>query len=384
MQSRFLSLLPLLLVAGPVPAQWMISGNESKIDLITGSPRVVKDASSDSLTLMRFDTFPPRVATLPEIPNSVIGPPSNIAFSPDGHLALIANSLVVEPMHQTNWTPEAHAHILDLSLETPAVIGRVATGQQPSGMSFHPSGKLALVANRADGSVSVLRVNGKEVTLQTNLQVGEAADSVSDVAIHPDGAMALVSLQKAGCLAVLKIEEESVTDTERRISVYGNPYRCVITPDGKLGLTAGQGNGNGLDEDALSVIDLSGPEPKAVDYVPIGAGPESIEVSPDGKLVAAVLMNGSNLPPDDPARTDHGLLTLLARDGMTYEVVQQLPIGAIPEGVAFSPDGRYLVVQCHPDRELRFYRVRGRKVRELDYRSATPGFPSSLRAGPNK
>jgi len=69
----------------------------------------------------------------------------------------------------------------------------------------------------------------------------------------------------------------------------------VITPDGELALTAGQGYGNGIDRDAITVIDLKSKPMRTIDYIPIGTVPESIEISPDGKLLAAVVMNGSNL-----------------------------------------------------------------------------------------
>jgi sugar lactone lactonase YvrE len=73
---------------------------------------------------------------------------------------------------------------------------------------------------------------------------------------------------------------------------------------------------------------------------------------------------------------------LLARTGRTFQVVQRIAVGRIPEGVAFSPDGRHLVVQCHPDRELWVFAVRGQAVEDAGLRLAVPGMPSSLRAAP--
>jgi DNA-binding beta-propeller fold protein YncE len=166
------------------------------------------------------------------------------------------------------------------------------------------------------------------------------------------------------------------------VSVYGQPYRCVITPDGELALTAGQGFGNGLDRDALSVIDLRSDPIRTIDYVAVGAVPESIEISPDGRWVAAVTMEGSNLAADDPLRGEQGAVVLLERRGRTFERVQELPVGRIPEGVAFTPDGKHLVVQCHPDRELWLFEMRDGRLRDTGERIAVPGMPSSLRAGP--
>jgi DNA-binding beta-propeller fold protein YncE len=378
--SRFALVSGVMLLASVLatPAQWMVSGNEAKIDLTSGAPQLIPNAGPDSLTLLNFKSFPPQVEHLTGIPNTVIGPPSNIAISPDGHWALIADSIRLDPKDPAKWVPHDRIHILDLTSKK--VTGGVTAGLQPSGISIRPDGRLALVANRAAGTVSVLKLNGGQVSVTQTVEVCEPELSVSDVAISPDGKQALASVQKGGYLAEFKLDGDTVTLTGRKYSVYGQPYRCVITGDGAFGLTAGQGFGNGLDADALSVVDLKAM--RVVDHVALGAVPESIEVSPDGSLVAAVLMSGSNLPANDPGYADHGGLVLLARQGGTYVKVQELKTGRIPEGVAFTSDGRHLVVQAHPQKQLWIYAVQGRQLVDTGVRIDVPGMPSSLRASP--
>jgi DNA-binding beta-propeller fold protein YncE len=375
-------LVLLFFVAFSLPAQIMISGNENKIDLTSGAPKVIPATGPDSLSILNFARFPPTVEHLNDIPNSVIGPPSNIAITPDGKLALIANSLKADPANATNWVPENFVHVLDLTAKPPRLIGRATTGRQPSGISIAPNGRLALVANRADGTVSVLSIRGKEMVSSQTVNVCLPAEAASDVAISPDGKLAFVSAQKGSHLVVLKIEGETVSATGQKISTYGQPYRVVVTADGALALTAGQGFGNGMDRDAVTVIDLQAKPMRAVDYITVGAVPESIEISPDGKLLAVVLMNGSNLDAANLNYHPRGALVLLARQGKTFEVVQEIPIGRIPEGVAFTSDGKHLVVQCHPDRELRLFSVKRGRAEDTGQRIKVPGMPSSLRAGP--
>jgi DNA-binding beta-propeller fold protein YncE len=192
----------------------------------------------------------------------------------------------------------------------------------------------------------------------------------------------LVSAQKAGYLAVIHLQDGKWEATGQKVSVYGQPYRVVITSDGKVALTAGSGFGNGADRDAISVVDLTAKPIVTREYVTIGASPESIEISPNGQLLVAVVMNGSNLAPDNPAHGSRGALEILARKGNSFRKVQTLDVGAIPEGVAFTSDGKYIVVQCHPQRELWVFRVLGSKVRDTNLRIKVPGNPSSLRAGP--
>jgi DNA-binding beta-propeller fold protein YncE len=369
-----------LALAARAFAQIIISGNENKIDLISGTPKVITPLGPDSISILNFSKFPPSVQHLSDVPNSVIGPPSNIAITPDRRIALISNSLKADPQDATNWVPESFVHVLDLTSNPPKVVGRAKTGRQPSGLSITPNGRLALVANRAEGTVSVLSIHDKEVTATGTVKVCEPLESVSDVAISPDGRLALASAQKGGYLSVLKIDGDTVVFTGRKVSAYGQPYRVVITPDGGLALTAGQGYGNGLDRDAISVIDLTARPMRTLEYIPVGAVPESIETSPDGKLLAAVVMNGSNLGPSDPNRSNHGALVLLARRDKSFRVVEEHAIGRIPEGVAFTADGKYLVVQCHPDRELWIFSINRGRAKDTGQRIRLPGMPSSLRA----
>jgi len=266
-------------------------------------------------------------------------------------------------------------------------VGKVQTDSQPSGLSFTPDGKFAIVANRDAGTVNVLSVNKTDVKSSQSLKVCEPAESSSDVAISPDGKMALVSIQNSGYLAVLNIGADGkVTLTNRKISVYGKPYRCMITPDGELALTAGSGYGNGLDQDALTVVDLkAGPQaPRTTDFVPLGTTPESFDISPDGKLVAAVLMEGSNQGESSPIHSNAGALVLLERRDRTYVRAQKISVGRIPEGVVFTGDGKYVVVQCHPDRKLWIFRVNGNRVEDTGQRIDLPGMPSSLRASSSR
>lgn len=75
-----------LALARVATGQVIVSGNENKIDLVSGTARVVPDAAPDSLTVMDWGVSPPSVRHVDGIPNSVIGPPTNIALTPDENL----------------------------------------------------------------------------------------------------------------------------------------------------------------------------------------------------------------------------------------------------------------------------------------------------------
>src|SRR3954447_12539371 len=83
----------------PAAGQVMLSGNETKVDLTGGGPKVIPGATADadSVTLLDFSQFPPSATHVKGVANTVVGPPSNIAISPDGKVALVANSIRLDP-----------------------------------------------------------------------------------------------------------------------------------------------------------------------------------------------------------------------------------------------------------------------------------------------
>ncbi len=367
------------LTPGRAGADVLVSANEGKYDLSSGVGRAVEKALPDSLTILDFAAFPPRVTHVTGISNSVIGPPTNVAVTPDERLALVANSVTRYTDDPQRPEVDHLVQVVDLKATPPRVTDRVRVGAQPSGMSINRAGDLALVANRGDGTVSVLSIAGDRVAVRDTITVGDSNSEPADVAINPAGTLAIVSLNKAAQVRVLEIKDGQVTVQPRKLPAYGQPYHVQITPDGALGLVAGGGNQKGPDADLLTVIDLSKSAPRTVDHFVVGTGPEAFDISPDGDLVAVVLMESSNVAADDPHRTKHGQLRLWKRSGNSFNKIQDLPIGRIPEGVCFTSDGRYPVVQEHAAKQMAIYEVVGGHLKDTGVRIATPGFPSALR-----
>ncbi|MCH2131233.1 MAG: beta-propeller fold lactonase family protein [Pirellulaceae bacterium] len=359
--------------------QLVISGNENKLVVGPNGIEVNFNAKPDSITLLDFSQFPPNAQHLHGISNSVYGPPSNIAIIPGNRLALIASSVKLNRNADEGWVPDNIIHILDLTASPPRIVGTTTAGQQPSGLTITPDGQHALVANRAAGTITVFSISGMNVQPVQTVEVCAPEQQLSDVAISPDGKLVLSSVQEGHYLAVLKLDDGVLSLTERRLTACGKPYRTVITPDGSLGLTAGSGQ-EGPDVNALTVVDLTVDPIRTVDYIPVGTGPESFAVHPNSNLLAVMLFNNANLAEGNPARTEHGLLKILARRGKTFEPVQTLPLGRVTQGVAFTADGKYLVAQCHDLYELRVYSVEGEKVQDTGVRIETPGHPSAIRA----
>src|SRR6516225_4773792 len=281
-------------------AQTLIIGNDEKQGVDQNAKPIVNEPGHDTLSVIDLSKpEAPRIAATIPLINSVVGPPTNLAIHPSGAFAFVANSL--EPIAQ-GWAhrlePDNEVFVIDLKATPPKVMGTITVGKQPSGMAISPKGDLALVVNRADGTISVLSIRGTDVLVTDTVTVGTPTDSVSAVAITPDGKHALATKAAANKVALLSIDGQKVTYDKRDLPAGIFPYNIAVTPDGKLALTADNGNGGSSDGnvDTVSVIDLEADPPRVIDHVTVGDSPEGLAISPKGDLAVTVEARGSNMP----------------------------------------------------------------------------------------
>src|SRR5215216_6174915 len=171
--------------ASSVGAQVIVSGNDTKVWWDAG--KVIQRApGKDTISIIDIsDRENPKIVTNLELQNSIFGPPTNLAVHPSGEIALVANSMT-QTKDGENWkaVPDNKVYIIDLKASPPRQIGTIEVGKQPSGLDISKQGDLALVTNRADNSISVLAISGKDVKVIDTVAMG---DSVAHVAISPDG-----------------------------------------------------------------------------------------------------------------------------------------------------------------------------------------------------
>ena len=366
--------------------QVLIVGNDEKQGWDENAKPIFNEPGKDTLSVIDISKpeAPHITATIPLI-NSIVGPPTNLAIHHSGEIALVANSL--EPITQ-GWAhrldPDNKVFLIDLKATPPKVIGTITVGKQPSGMAISPKGDLALVTNRADGTISVLSIRGKDVLVVDTVMVGTSADQVSAVAITPDGKHALVTKPAANKIALLSIDGQKVTYDKRDLPPGIFPYNVAVTPDGKLALTVDNGNGGGSDGNAkaVSVIDLETDPPRVIDHVTVGDSPEGLAISPKGDLAVTVEARGSNMPKSSFFYHPGGAVTALKIDGKKVTNGGEVNVGALPEAVAFSPDGQYLYVGNFIDGDLSVLRIDGTQLADTGQRFKLPGHPASMRGGP--
>src|SRR2546426_12474379 len=134
-------------------------------------------------------------------------PPTNLQITPGGKLALGANSMAwAQDGGAWKPAPDTKLYVIDLTTSPPTHIATVEVGKQPSGLAINRAGDLALVTNRADNSISVLAIQGKEVKLIDTVAMGEM---VAAVAIAPDGRRAFAVKFPGHKVAMLEINGQT-------------------------------------------------------------------------------------------------------------------------------------------------------------------------------
>src|SRR5215469_17614427 len=141
---KFLSaaaLVAAISVTTTAQAQYLIVGNDEKVVFKDGKP-VLSPPGKDTVSIVDISdrTKPRIVANLP-IENSIIGPPTNLAITPDNKLALVANSMdVAKDGDNLKNVPDNKLYVIDLTTSPPAVIATLQTGKQPSGLAINRAG----------------------------------------------------------------------------------------------------------------------------------------------------------------------------------------------------------------------------------------------------
>jgi len=374
-----------MLIGAEAWAQLAVSANDNKLVLRDGAPTVVQQPAPDTVTLIDLSTRPPSVLRQFETHASVIGPPTSVALTPDEGLLFVTSAAKIDPADPARLIPDNRLSVFDLKANPPKPLAELEAGAGASGISITRDGRLALVANRYEGSVSVFRIQGTSVSKIDTVSVGSPESGVAHVAISPDGRLALVTRDGDHAISVLSISGDKVTYTKRDFGAGLKPYGAVITEDSRLAIVANLGYARG-DSDTISLVDLTLQPLRVVETYSVGQTPEGIALSPDGKMLAVVTMNGSNKSPSSPFYSPNGRVMLyrILRDRLQY--LSSANVGPWPQGAAFSGDSRTLVVQSMADRNLWVLEVgsSGVELKDTGQRLPLAGGAAALRTAEKK
>ena len=343
--------LAVMLTAATAHAQLAVSSNDTKVINVDGVNKIVENPRPDNVTIVDLGISPPRVIGQVDAPGSVVGPPQSVAIAPDESLALVVASTKIDPADPSKTVSDNRLSVIDLKASPPAVVATLAVGASPTGVSFSPDGKLVLVANRGDGTVSILTVNGKTLAPTGTIQLGDAKSGPCHVAFLPDGKRALVTRDGDHRISVLAVNGSQVEDTKAYMVAGIRPYSISVSPKGDLAVLTNQGGGQG-DTDIISVIDLKKNPPRIVESHSVGQIPEGVTFSPDGSHVAVMIQNGSNKPKTHQSYNNHSVVMVYRVAGGKLTLVAEAKVGGWGQGVVWSRDGKTLLAQSMLDKAL--------------------------------
>jgi DNA-binding beta-propeller fold protein YncE len=154
--------------------------------------------------------------------------PYNVVVAPNGKIALL-NETGSGGSSDGNVDTTS---VIDLEANPPRVIDKVVVGDGPEGLAMSPKGNLAVAAilngsnnkkafyYKKNGSLSVLKIDGKKVTKTQDIELGGLPEAVM---FTPDGKYILAGNYMTQDFSILKVNGTRVTDTGKRFKVPGHP-----------------------------------------------------------------------------------------------------------------------------------------------------------------
>jgi len=314
-----------------------------------------------------------------EASNSVAGPPVAVAVTPDGRYAIVVETFTPRP--DGDWESQTFAdlqqgdriQVFDLADPTqPILVQDVAIAERPDSVSINSDGSLVAITFNPSGA-------GTETPLAIlpfrNGQLGEPGfpavptlpegDRLIHAEWHPTrNVLALINENAAE----VAFAEVSFQNSEATLQPWGNvvqiekaPYMARFTPDGRHLIINNlhwgpdvEGLWNEAPRGSLTSIRLeagnqpdNSPRHALVSRAMTGVSPEGLAISPDGRYVVTTNLERSYLPYDDDRITWFSSLSFFTLDPQTGQLnhVADYPYdGILPEAAAFDASSQYLAV----------------------------------------
>jgi DNA-binding beta-propeller fold protein YncE len=365
MRSLFMSTAAAVLLLGGAAAhaELAVSANDGK-QLRKGD--TINHVVPDSVTVLNITTDGVKRLGSVAAPACMIGSPTSVAVYKDSSFAIVT---ACQKMENGKPVPNNTASVIDLSVpSSPRVIQTITTGEQPGGVSISPNGHLALIANSRGNSISIFTISGKKLTAAGTVSLPDKSEP-SDVVFTPNGKTAIAVGRGSSELLILSVDGSKVSYSGRSFSPGRNPYGAVVTHDGKYVINTNLGGANpapGSPPPAahqrhtgtVSMSDIAtGKLAKSVDVGPV---PEHVVMSSDGKYIAVVVANGSASVRSDPKWGKvWGLLEVYRVGDGTLTPAGRSDTGHWCQGATFSRNNKTVLLQCAAEREIEVFHYDG-------------------------
>ena len=202
---------------------------------------------------------------------------------------------------------------------------------------------------------------------------------MSGVVFTRDGRTALVTRNNDSLISVLTIAGTKVENAKRDIAANLKPYGIEVTPAGDVG-DRREHRRRRDGRRRYAQRDRPRREPAAHgESHRVGPTAEGLAISPDGRYVAVTVMNGSNAAKTSPLFNDYGWLRIYTLNRAALALVAETQIGHWCQGVAWSADSRTVLAQCAVEKEIRTFSFDGRRLVRRRANQGPMGGPSGIR-----
>jgi hypothetical protein len=356
-------LLATVLVLTPVAAfaDLAISGQDGKqVRAGDGLPMM---PTPDSVAAIEFSSSKaPRVIGMLNVCATQMGPPSAIAVAPDYSFALSACPQKFGP--DGKLTAENTVAVIGLDDPTkPKLLQTVQAGTGATGLYLDKKLRFALVTGVGDDSITLFTINDRHLTQASQVKL-EAKAEPRDVIIARDGKTAYALRFGDGKVTKMAIKGDQISRVAD-FTVGTQPDGGSLTHDGRYLIVNNFGGSptTAKGSAATTVTDTS--TGKITYAVEVGALPEAVVLSPDGKYAALVIGNGSATVRNAPNYNSvFGKLSLFAVGKGKLDHIADAQLGHACQGAVWSDDGKRLLVQCSVERDIRVFDFDGKALTE--------------------
>ncbi|HYS45412.1 MAG TPA: beta-propeller fold lactonase family protein [Rhizomicrobium sp.] len=342
-------------------ADLAISGQDGKqVRAGDGLPMV---PTPDSVAMIEFSsTKAPRIIGMIEVCSTQMGPPSAIAVAPDYSFALATCPQKFGP--DKKLVPENTVSVIGLDDPTkPKLLQTVQAGMGATGIYLDKKLRFALVTGTGDDTITLFAIKDRQLTQTSQVKL-EAKAEPRDVIIAPGGATAYALRFGDGKVTKLTIKGDQLSRVAD-YSVGTQPDGGSLTHDGRYLIVNNFGGSPSTAKGSAATTVTDTSSGKITSAVEVGALPEAVVLSPDGKYVALVIGNGSATVRNAPSYNSvFGKLSLFSVGKGTLTHIADAQLGHACQGAVWSDDGKRLLVQCSVERDIRTFDFDGKTVTE--------------------
>ncbi len=365
-----------------------LSANDNHTTVVNGKPVGIHDAKPDTLSVIDLAASPPRLTASIAVPFSDIGPPMAVAIGAGARFALVTSSTKADPTAADGASPDDRLSVVDLTASPPRILQTLHAGAGASAVRIAPDGRMALVANRFEGTLSIFAIDGAHLEPAGKFALDNPKSQPVGIVFSHDGSFALVSRLGDHMVSLVHIADGKLSLDPRPITTGVSPDTMDTDPAGTLAAVSNVGRSDG-DVDTVSLIDLQAMPPRTIDTVAVPNGPEAVKFSPDGKYLAVNCINGTLKAAGTPFYNPGGILTLYAVEkaqakakgltsaGTRLRKLAEASDGGWTQGVAFSRDARLILVQNMREHALQVFRWHGNKL-VPGVKIPVPGGPAAI------